>query len=384
MTAKALNIDDVRDQACRRLPRGIFQYIDRGAEDEVGLANLRRAFDEVTFNPRVLADVSGRNLETSLLGRPQPMPLAIAPTAAAGLVWHEGEIALARAASKAGIPFCIATGSITAMERIAEASPGPLWFQLYVWHDRALSDALIDRAWGNGIETLILTVDTATLPNREYNARNGYAVPVKASWRGGIDMIMHPRWVWHVLLRYIIRGWVSDVSALSGRIPLQDHARGDVGQVGLNPALTWDDLRELRRRWRGKLIVKGVLRVDDARKAADAGVDAIVVSNHGARNLDGAVAPIRALPAIAAAIGDRIEILADSGVRRGADVVKLLALGANAVLIGRAALYGTAVGGEAGAARVLDLLRDEMKTTLGLLGCAGLRELDASYVNAAR
>jgi L-lactate dehydrogenase (cytochrome) len=384
MTAKALNIDDVRDQACRRLPRGIFQYIDRGAEDEVGLANLRRAFDEVTFNPRVLADVSGRNLETSLLGRPQPMPLAIAPTAAAGLVWHEGEIALARAASKAGIPFCIATGSITAMERIAEASPGPLWFQLYVWHDRALSDALIDRAWGNGIETLILTVDTATLPNREYNARNGYAVPVKASWRGGIDMIMHPRWVWHVLLRYIIRDGFPTYQHYPAAFRSRITRAATSGQVGLNPALTWDDLRELRRRWRGKLIVKGVLRVDDARKAADAGVDAIVVSNHGARNLDGAVAPIRALPAIAAAIGDRIEILADSGVRRGADVVKLLALGANAVLIGRAALYGTAVGGEAGAARVLDLLRDEMKTTLGLLGCAGLRELDASYVNAAR
>lgn len=382
MATSVLNIDEMRALARRRLPRGIFDYVDRGAEDEVGLATLRRAFDAITFNPRVLADVSGRSLATTLLGREQPLPIAIAPTAAAGLVWHDGEIALARAASAAGIPFCIATGSITAMERIAAASRGPLWFQLYMWHERALSYALVERAWGNGIETLVLTVDTVAAPNREYNTRNGFEIPVRATVRGGLDMALHPRWLWQVLLRYILRDGIPTYQhyPLSFRSKITRKATWE--QVRLTDALTWDDVRELRRRWPGKLVVKGILRADDASKAAEAGVDAIVVTNHGARNLDGAVPPIRALPAIAAAVGDRLQIIADSGVKRGSDVVKLLASGADAVLIGRAALYGTAVAGEAGATQVLDLLRAEMMTTMGYLGCADLGELDASFLNA--
>lgn len=381
MKTQALNIEDVRELARRRLPRGIFEYIDRGAEDEVGLAGLRQAFDAVTFNPRVLADVSGRDLSTTLLGHKQPLPLAIAPTAAAGLVWHEGEIALARAAAQAGIPFCIATGSITAMEAIAAATKGPLWFQLYMWQERALSYALIDRAWNNGIETLVLTVDTVASPNREYNTRNGFEIPIRASLSGGLDMLSHPRWVWQVLLRYIRSGGIPTYQHYPPSFRSRITRKATWEQVRLTDALTWQDLRELRQRWRGKLILKGVLRPDDARKAADAGVDAIVVTSHGARNLDGAVAPIHVLPAIADAVGQRIEIIADSGVRRGSDILKLLALGADAVMIGRAALYGTAAAGEAGATHVLDLLRSEMLAALGFLGCASLRELDPSFVN---
>ncbi|GAU86958.1 alpha-hydroxy acid oxidase [Bosea sp. BIWAKO-01] len=381
MKTEALNIEDVRKLARRRLPRGIFEYIDRGAEDEIGLAGLRHAFDAVTFNPRILADVSQRDLSTTLLGRKQPLPLAIAPTAAAGLVWHEGEIALARAAARAGIPFCIATGSITAMERIAAASNGPLWFQLYMWHERALSFELIERARKNGIETLVLTADTVATPNREYNTRNGFEIPIRASLSGGLDMLSHPRWVWQVLLRYIRAGGIPTYQHYPPGFRSRITRKATWEQVRLTDAMTWDDLRELRQRWNGKLVLKGVLRAEDARKAVEAGVDAIVVTSHGARNLDGAIAPIRALPAIAEAVGGRIGIIADSGVRRGSDILKLLALGADSVMIGRAALYGTAAAGEAGATHALTLLRNEMLAALGFLGCANLRELDTSFVN---
>jgi len=378
----ALNIDDVRRLARRRLPRGIFEYIDRGAEDEVGLTLLRRSFDEVTFNPRILSDVSKRDLSVSLLGKRQSMPLAIAPTAAAGLVWYDGEVALARAAAKAGIPFCITTGSITAMERIAAESKGELWFQLYMWQDRALSYALIERARLAGIETLVLTADTAVSPNREYNIRNGFEIPIKASLRGGLDMIRHPAWVWAVLLRYIRHEGIPTYQHYPPGFRQKITRKATSEQVRLSDSLTWDDLGALRRHWRGRLILKGVLRAEDAARAADLGVDAIVVTSHGARNLDGTVAPLRALPAIAAAVEGRVAILADSGVRRGSDILTLLAAGADAALIGRAALYGTAVAGEAGATHVLQLLRNEMETALGFLGCTSPQDLDASFVNA--
>lgn len=384
MLSAALNVDDVRALARRRLPRGIFEYIDRGAEDEIGLARLRRAFDEVMFHPRILVDVSRRDLSTCLLGHEQKLPLVVAPTAAAGLVWHQGEAELARAAGKAGIPFCIATGSITAMERIAGASEGPLWFQLYMWQERALSYALIDRAWANGIETLVLTVDTVANPVREYNTRNGFEVPIRATLRGGLDMLCHPRWVWQVLLRYMREDGIPTYQHYPEGFRSKITRKATWEQVRLTDALGWDDLKALRRHWRGRLVLKGVLRADDALRAIEAGVDAIVVSSHGARNLDSAVPPIRALPAITEAVRGRIAVLADSGVRRGSDVLKLLALGADAVLVGRAPLYGTAVAGEAGAAHVLDLLRQEMEAALGFLGCPSVNGLDAGFVSRTR
>ncbi|GLK84812.1 alpha-hydroxy acid oxidase [Ancylobacter defluvii] len=381
MLSTALNVEDVRKLARRRLPRGIFDYIDRGAEDEVGLGRLRRGFDELVFHPRVLVDVSRRDLSTRLFDRVQPLPLVIAPTAAAGLVWHQGEIELARAAAKAGIPFTIATGSMTEMERIATEARGELWFQLYMWHTRELSYALIDRAWANGIETLVLTVDTVANPIREYNTRNGYEVPIRASLRGGLDMLMHPRWVVGVLLRYLLDEGIPTYRHYPESFRSSITRRATWEQVRLTDAMGWDDLKELRRRWRGRLILKGVLRADDALRAVEAGVDGLVVSSHGARNLDAAVPPVRALPAIVEAVRGRAAVLADSGVRRGADVLKLLALGADAVLIGRAPLYGTAAGGEAGASHVLQLLRQEMEAVMGFLGCASLKELDTSFVS---
>jgi (S)-mandelate dehydrogenase len=373
--ADVLNVEDARRAARRRLPRGLFDYIDRGTEDELSIAGNRRALDAVRLTPSVLVDVSRRSQEATVLGRTQPMPLAIAPTAVAGLVWHDGEIALARAAARAGIPFCVSTQSITAIERIAAESGAELWFQLYVWRKRERTLALLDRAWAAGARVLVLTVDTAVGPNREYNLRNGFGIPLQPSLRAGLDVALHPRWAAGVLLRALMTGGVptyahypEEFRTKLGRVALSD-------EMALATDLGWADIALLRRHWPGKLVLKGVLRTEDALEAAEHGADAIVVSNHGARNLDCAPAPTEVLPGIVEAVRGRLEILADSGVRRGADIARFLALGASGVLIGRATLYGVAVAGEAGASRVIDLLRNELSTVMGMLGAPTLADL---------
>jgi (S)-mandelate dehydrogenase len=377
MTARfshILNVSDARKAAQRRLPRGLFAYIDRGTEDEVAIAANRRRLDAIHLSPSVLIDVSQRSQATTILGVTQPSPLVIAPTAVAGLVWHDGEIALAKAAAAAGIPFCVSTQSITPIEHIAQ-SRARLWFQLYVWKNRQRTLALIDRAWTAGAQTLVLTVDTPLAPNREYNVRNGFGIPLKPSWRAGIDVLRHPRWTTSVLLRAILASGVPTYAHYPDefRTKLGREALSD--EVALATDVTWEDVRLLRRHWKGRLILKGILRVDDARTAVSHGVDAIVVSNHGARNLDCAPGPTDVLPAIAEAVGDRLEILADSGVRRGSDVARFIALGARGVLIGRATLYGLAMGGMHGAGRVLDLLTHELSVTMGMLGARSLDDL---------
>jgi L-lactate dehydrogenase (cytochrome) len=373
--AHLLNVEDARRAAKRRLPHGLFEYLDRGSEDELSISSNRRELDAIRLAPSVLVDVSQRSLEAKILGHSQPLPLVIAPTAMAGLVWHDGEIALAKAAARAGIPFCVSTQSITSVERIAAESGAKLWFQLYVWKNRQRTLALIDSAWAAGAETLVLTVDTAVGPNREYNLRNGFGIPLKASVRAGIDLMLHPRWTASVMLRSLIASGVptyahypEEFRTKLGRSSLSD-------ELSLATDVTWEDVRLLRQRWKGKLILKGILRVDDALTALSHGVDAIVVSNHGARNLDCAPGPTEVLPAIVAAIGGRMEILADSGVRRGADIARFLALGASGVLIGRATLYGVAIGGDEGAGRVLDLLTHELNVTMGMLGARNLADL---------
>jgi L-lactate dehydrogenase (cytochrome) len=367
MIGKALNYGDIRALARSRLPRGLFEYIDRGAEDEVALAAMRAAWDRVKLDPSVLVDVSVRRHDTELFGQRIGLPVVIAPTALAGLVWYDGEVALALAAAKAGIPFCVSTQSVTPIERIA-TSGARLWFQLYVWRDRKLMYRLLDRARGAGAETLVLTVDTAVGPNREYNVRNGFGIPLQPSLRAGIDVLAHPRWLLNVFLRQLMAEGVPSYAHYPPEFKTRITRPAVADALRLDDRVSWADVAELRRHWRGPFLLKGILRVDDARRALEHGLDGIVVSSHGARNLDSARPSIDALPEIVAEVGQRMTVLVDSGVRRGSHIVKALALGAKAVLVGRATLYGTAVAGEAGATRMLDLLRDELDRTMGLIG----------------
>jgi len=294
--------------------------------------------------------------------------MAIAPVSPAGLLWFEGERELAAAAKEAGIPFTLATESMTPLETIAREVGGTLWFQLYIWHERALSWRLVERAARAGYQALLLTVDTPVPPHRAFNNRSGFGTPFHPTPANIADMLLHPRWLAGVMGRYALARGLPRLENHPGeRKRTVLHAAAP--ETRLNASIAWEDVRELRRIWPGKLLVKGVLRADDARRAIDCGADGVVVSNHGARNLDGACASIAALPAIAAAIGGHGSILLDSGVRYGSDIAKALALGAEAVLIGRPALFGIATAGRAGAARSIALLSHEFDTALANLGC---------------
>jgi (S)-mandelate dehydrogenase len=308
------------------------------------------------------------------------MPIAIAPTGTAGLMWHEGEIALARAAAEAGIPFTLATGSMTAMEKVAAQAGGRLWFQLYLWPDRSLSHKLVERAKAAGYEALVVTVDGAVSGNREYNLRNGFTIPFTFTPRNVTDVLMHPRWMFGVLGRYLattgMPRYENYPSELKNKITAQPMGRSMLKSDSLN----WDDLRMLRKMWPRTLMVKGILHPQDAILAADCGADAVIVSNHGGRNLDSSMAPIEVLPEVVDAVGKRATVIVDSGFRRGSDVVKALALGANAVLIGRATLYGTAAGGHAGAARAIAIFREEIDRVMALIGCRSVAELGPEYL----
>ncbi|HVZ17126.1 MAG TPA: alpha-hydroxy acid oxidase [Terriglobales bacterium] len=374
----AFNIWDLRDQARRRLPRGMFEYVDRGTEDEVALENNREAIERIKLRPRVCVDVSRVTQIVEVFGKSQRSPLIIAPTGAADLLWFRGELALARAAAAKRIPFTLATSSTTAIEAAAEAAQGRLWLQMYLWDDRALSYELLERAKAAGVETLVLTVDTPVLANREFNQRNGFTNPFRMNSRIAADLFSHPRWLAGVMLRYLASGGMPRF------VNYPDSYRGKVTEgpirLGNSASVTWGDLRELRKRWPKTLIVKGVLEVEDSLRAAECGVDGIVVSNHGGRNLDSTIAPIEALPHIADAVGDRVTVLFDSGIRRGSDVVKALALGAKSVLIGRATLYGLASGGEVGVLRALTILQEEIDRTLAFLGVCNVGELSRSMI----
>lgn len=379
-TLGAFNVADLREIARRRLPKGIFEFVDRGAEDEVSLRNNRTAFEGIRLRPRVLADVSQRSQEITLFGHRQKMPIAIAPTGAAGIMWHEGEIALARAAAAAGIPFTLATGSLTAMERVVARAGGRIWFQLYMYADRSLSYQLVERAKSAGLEALVVTVDSPVFSNREYNLRNGFTIPLSYTPRNVADVLRHPRWLAGVWMRYLLTTGMPRYENYPEAVKSSISARPMGRALKLNDSLTWEDVRVLRKLWPRTLMVKGVLRPQDAALAADSGADAVIVSNHGGRVVDGAVAPIEVLPKIVDAVGKRMTVMVDSGFRRGTDVVKALALGANAVLVGRATLYGTAAAGEAGAARAITIFRDEIDRTLALLGCAGIAALNPDHV----
>jgi isopentenyl diphosphate isomerase/L-lactate dehydrogenase-like FMN-dependent dehydrogenase len=373
--ARCYNIADLREAAKRRLPKGVFEFVDRGSEDEVGLRNNRAGFERIKLRPRSLVDMSGRSMQTTLFGKPMGMPLAIAPTGAAGLCWYEGELELAKAAAAAKIPFTLATGAMTSMEKIAKEAGGRLWMQLYLWNDRKLSYELVQRAERAGFEALILTVDTVVSPNREYNARNGFNLPFHPTPRAVIDMVSHPRWLTGVLTRYLTTTGMPRYENLPEKFRSKITADPSQKEVTRQDTMTWDDLRKLRDLWPRVLMVKGIMRADEAVRAVEYGADAVVVSNHGGRNLDSAMASIDALPEIAEAVGDRATVILDSGVRRGSDIAKALALGAKAVLVGRATLYGTAVAGEAGALHALNVLGNELDKTMVYTACNTVDEI---------
>jgi len=374
-TLGAYNIAELRAMAERRVPKGLFEFVDRGSEDEIALKNNRAAFERIKLKPRALVDVSKRSQAITLFGRDQRMPIAIAPTGTAGLMWYEGELALARAAAAAGIPFTLATGSMTAMEKIAGEAGGRLWFQLYMWPDRSMSHQLVERARLAGFEALVVTVDGAVSGNREYNLRSGFTIPFSFTRRNVTDVLMHPRWLAGVLARYMLTTGMPRYQNYPTELRNRITAAPMGKSMMRNDSLTWDDLRVLRKIWPHTLMVKGIIHPRDALHAADCGADAVIVSNHGGRNLDSSPAPIDALPHVVDAAGKRLAVLVDSGFRRGSDVIKALALGAQAVLLGRATLYGIAAGGEAGAARAIGIFREEIDRVLALVGCRAIAEL---------
>lgn len=371
------NIFDLREAAKRRLPRGVFEFVDRATEDHLAVAGNRSAFQDIKLRHRALTDVSGRSTATTLFGKPAAFPLAIAPTGAAGLCWYRGELALAKAAAKANIPLTLSTASMTAMETIADQAGGRLWFQLYVWKRRDLSYQIIERAKNAGYEALIVTVDSAVSPNREYNARNGFGLPFNPTPRFMADIALHPSWTLGVMGRYLTTIGMPKhenyPDQFQGTITSGGGAEKTDGMD--RDSLNWDDIAIFRDKWPGILMLKGVNRVDDALKAVSYGVDGLVVSNHGGRNMDSAAATLEVLHEIADAVGDKLTIILDSGVRRGSDIVKALALGAKCVLTGRATLYGTAVAGEDGAFKALGIIRTEMDKTMAYTGCNTVDEV---------
>lgn len=354
-----LNIEDYRQEARRWLPRFIFDYLDGGAEDEIALKENRSAFQAIKMTPRLLNDVSVRDQSVDWFGQRLPMPIIIAPTGLNGLYRRDGDILLARAASRLGIPFALSTASNNSIEEVARASNGDLWFQLYVMN-RDFADQLVDRALEADFSHLVLTVDVAMGGKRERDERNNFVVPFRFRPKTIADVLCHPRWLWDVG-----RHGAPSMANLATETVIDPNTQAALLSRKMDASFNWDDLKRLRDRWPRRLLVKGLLHHDDAERAVGLGVDAVVVSNHGGRQLDIAPTPIDVLPRFATLSAP---IIVDSGIRRGSDIVKAISLGASAVMIGRAALFGLAAKGEQGVIDVIELLRSEIDRTQALLG----------------
>jgi L-lactate dehydrogenase (cytochrome) len=358
------------------VPRAFFEYADRGSYDELTLRENARALDRIRLRQRVMIDVDHRSLATEIVDQPASLPLAIAPTGLTGLQHGSGEILGARAAAKAGIPFCLSTMSICSIEQVRAATDKPFWFQVYVMRDRGFTRELIQRAHAAGCSALMLTADLTVQGQRHREIKNGLAVPPRLTWRNALDIASKPRWAWNVL-----RAPSRSFGNLQGRIggdSLTTLAQWIASQF--DPTLSWKDLEWIREVWPGKLIIKGITDPRDALIAAEHAVDAIVVSNHGGRQLDGAPATIDLLPAVVQAVGDRIEVLFDSGITSGQDLLKALACGARAGLIGKAFLYGLGALGEQGVTQVIDIIRRELSTSMALTGQTDARRISADAI----
>ena len=362
----------LREAARARLPKPVFDFADGGAEDEVTLARNEAAFRRWSFLPRPLEGAATRDQSLRLFGQSLSLPVLIGPTGLAGLFWPRGEIAAAQAAAAASTVYCLSHGSVCSIEDLAAQHRGPRWMQVFIYRDRAFTRELTQRARDAGYEALILTIDNQLLGKRERDLANGFTIPPRFSGRQSLAMAAKWRWGWSMrreLRRltfgnYVRPGSHESLATLAGRM----------GTL-LDPAMHWNDVAQLRADWSGPLLLKGVLHPAEARRAVELGVDGLIVSNHGGRQLDGAASALDALPAIVAAVEDRVPVLIDGGIRRGSDVVKAIALGARAVLIARPQLWGLAVAGEAGVAHVLALYRSEIDRVMGLLGASSLDAL---------
>ncbi len=379
---RAANIDDLRVIAKRNLPGGVFDYIDGAAENEEALARSIRVFEDVLFRPRVLRDMSSVDLSTTLLGKLIPFPLALSPTGFGRISDSQGELSVARSAARMGVPYTLSTLGTRSIEEIAAVSDGPKWFQVYVWKDRGLVKEMINRAGAAGYETIMITVDFATLGRRERDIRRGFTLPPKLGLDTIVDGIMHPRWTMDFATSDPIR-FANVTGAGDEKDGTDAVALGPYVAEQLDASLSWSDLEVFRDMWPGTLMIKGVQDVEDARIAADLGIDAVALSNHGGRQLDSSPAPFELLPATVDAVGDRIEILVDGGVRRGADIAKAVSLGATACMVGRPYLYGLGAGGERGVDKALGFLHDEFERTMKLIGAASVAELGPDFVQPA-
>ncbi len=377
---RVINIADLRQLARRRLPKVVFDYLDGGADDEVTLRENCRAFDDIIFRPRNAVALGACDLTTRVLGRTLSLPAMLAPVGYSRLMHPRGEIAAASVAGRAGTGYILSTISGHKLEDVKAATTGPVWYQLYTVGGRDAAEGAIERARAAGYSALVLTVDTPVAGLRERDFRNGMKALLGDSPFAKIpylpNILAHPGWLTSFLLDGGVPPLHNIVIPGKGPMPLID-----VAEALASATVTWDDLRWIRQLWLGPIVVKGILVADDARRAVEEGAAAVVVSNHGGRQLDSVSASLRALPEIVNAVGNQTEVLMDGGIRRGSDIVKAICLGARAVLVGRAYAYGLAAAGEAGVSRALEILRDDVERTLRLLGCESIARLNSSYIS---
>lgn len=372
-------IKDYRALARRRLPRFAFDYLDGGAEDGRGLTRNCAAYDQLMFSPRILRDVSTVDASVRLFDRRYAMPAVVGPTGLNGLYWPKAEEVLARAAHAAGLPFAMSTASTSLLETVRQATDGELWLQLYVQQDRRIAQDMMRRAQALGFTTLMLTVDTTVHGKRDHDVRNRFKMPLRVTPRLVMDVATHPRWC----LRMLRQGGSPQLVNLahSADVPVSMQAQATLMSRQMNMSLDWDAIGWMRAHWPGPVLIKGVLSVADAELAMRHGANGVILSNHGGRQLESAPSPLQILPAVMDAVGTRLDVFVDGGVRRGADIAKARALGAKAVMLGRAPLYGLAARGPAGVAEVLQILREEFEIALRLLGVPAAARLDASALS---
>ena len=375
---RAVTIADLRERAMRRVPGFVFEYVEGGSDDEFALRNNREGFEAMQFVPSTLVNTADRHQRVALFDKEIASPLIVGPTGGNGVLQPNGDRSLARAAAAAGLPFCLSTMASMRLETVPKEAGGRLWMQLYVTHNRQSAEDIVARADAAGYEALVFTTDANVFGLREWDRRS-YSRPGVPTWRNRLEVLRHPKWAWEVLLR----NGVPQLENLAPHLPAG--AASAIGGSTVIPKLfsariTWQDVDWLRRVWPRKLIIKGVLSVADAQRAAEHGCDGIVLTNHGGRQMDHCVSGLDVLPEIAQAVGERLTLILDGGIRRGTDVIKAVALGADAVILGRAPLYGLAAGGEPGVRRALEILTSEIDRALGQLGCNSMSELSPAIL----